>query len=66
MLKGSGDPSLHVDDLEDLAAQLVERGITRVTGSIIGDESYFDDIRTAPGWRASFYKVWSPDPRFRR
>ena len=28
-----------------------------ITGLIVADESYFDTRRTAPGWRASFYKV---------
>ena len=60
VLKGFGDPSLHADDLRELVIQLKARGIKRVTGSIIGDESYFDDSRTAPGWKESFYKVWSP------
>ena len=60
VLKGFGDPGLHANDLRALAQQLVDRGIERVSGLIIGDESYFDDERTAPGWRASFYKVWSP------
>ncbi len=60
ILKGFGDPGLHADDLRFLAAQVKARGIRRVSGSIIGDESYFDAERVAPGWRDSFYKVWSP------
>jgi len=60
VLKGFGDPSLHRNDLESLARQLASTGIKTVSGSVIGDESYFDASRTAPGWRASFYKLWSP------
>jgi len=30
-------------------------GIRRVSGSVLGDESYFDSRRTAPGWKSSFY-----------
>ena len=60
VLKGFGDPSLHRDDLQSLARQLANSGIKTVSGSVIGDESYFDTSRTAPGWRASFYKLWSP------
>lgn len=60
VLKGFGDPSLHTDDLRRLARQLSVRGIERVSGSVIGDESFFDDRRTAPGWLPHFYKVWSP------
>ncbi len=60
VLKGFGDPSLHRDDLRALARQLARTGIRTVSGSVIGDESYFDASRTAPGWRPSFYKLWSP------
>jgi D-alanyl-D-alanine carboxypeptidase/D-alanyl-D-alanine-endopeptidase (penicillin-binding protein 4) len=60
LLKGHGDPWLHYAGLESLAGQIKRAGITRVTGRILGDESYFDRMRTAPGWKASFYKVESP------
>jgi D-alanyl-D-alanine carboxypeptidase/D-alanyl-D-alanine-endopeptidase (penicillin-binding protein 4) len=59
-LKGFGDPSLASTDLTALAARVRSSGIRRVTGRVIGDESYFDDRRTAPGWKASFYKNESP------
>ena len=35
-------------------------GITRVTGRIVADESWFDARRTAPGWKAAFYIDESP------
>jgi serine-type D-Ala-D-Ala carboxypeptidase/endopeptidase (penicillin-binding protein 4) len=60
VLKGYGDPWLRYPGLEALAGQLKRAGITRVTGRILGDESYFDSMRTAPGWKASYYKVESP------
>ena len=60
VLKGFGDPGLHTNDLQRLVKRLEARGIRHVTGRIIGDESFFDDKRTAPGWKASFYKLWSP------
>jgi D-alanyl-D-alanine carboxypeptidase/D-alanyl-D-alanine-endopeptidase (penicillin-binding protein 4) len=56
VLKGYGDPSLHGDDLARLAAQVREQGIRRVTGRVLGDESFFDRRRTAPGWKPSYYK----------
>ena len=55
MLKGYGDPTLSSADLVDLARQVRAAGITRITGSVLGDESWFDTLRTAPGWKASFY-----------
>ena len=56
VLKGFGDPSLHLDDLERLASQVRAAGIRRVTGRIRGDETFFDARRTAPGWKPSYYK----------
>ena len=55
VLKGYGDPSLSTPDVRALARRVRAHGITRVTGSIVGDESFFDSRRTAPGWRASYY-----------
>lgn len=56
VLKGYGDPTLGRDDLAALARALEGQGITRVTGGVVADETYFDDRRTAPGWKPSFYK----------
>ena len=36
------------------------RGITTVTGDVVGDESYFDTARTVAGWKPSFAKAESP------
>src|SRR5207244_4061147 len=35
-------------------------GITSVSGRVLGDESWFDLHRTAPGWKAAFYIHESP------
>lgn len=55
VLKGYGDPTLSSDDLVRLANQLAKAGIRKVTGHLFADESWFDTIRTAPGWKASFF-----------
>jgi serine-type D-Ala-D-Ala carboxypeptidase/endopeptidase (penicillin-binding protein 4) len=55
VLKGYGDPALDRVELRALAGQIKALGIRRVTGRIVGDESFFDDHRTAPGWKASFF-----------
>ena len=60
MLKGFGDPTLSTSDLGRLASRLRSTGLRRVTGRIVGDESYFDRLRTARGWKASYYKLESP------
>jgi D-alanyl-D-alanine carboxypeptidase/D-alanyl-D-alanine-endopeptidase (penicillin-binding protein 4) len=57
VLKGYGDPSLHGDDLARLAALVRGRGIRTVSGRVLGDESFFDSRRTAPGWKPSYYKT---------
>lgn len=57
---GSGDPSISgrfTDDPDDVtvvfrqwAAEIKERGVTRITGDIVGDDDAFDDAVLAPGW----------------
>lgn len=44
-LKGKGDPTLLKEDLDQFAAALKEQGIDEITGDIIGDDSWFDDVR---------------------
>lgn len=60
LLVGHGDPTLSSADLADLAAQVRAAGITRVTGAVFGDESFFDARRTAPGWKPWYYVNESP------
>lgn len=50
ILKGAGDPSLKTADLEALAAQLYERGVRRIHGSIVGDDTLFLSEPYNPGW----------------
>jgi D-alanyl-D-alanine carboxypeptidase/D-alanyl-D-alanine-endopeptidase (penicillin-binding protein 4) len=60
VLKGYGDPTLSSSDLTVLARQVRADGILRVSGAVLGDESWFDARRTAPGWKAAFYIEESP------
>jgi serine-type D-Ala-D-Ala carboxypeptidase/endopeptidase (penicillin-binding protein 4) len=60
VLKGYGDPTLSTPTLRRLAAQVRASGIRRVTGSVVGDESFFDTQRTAAGWKPSFFIEESP------
>jgi D-alanyl-D-alanine carboxypeptidase/D-alanyl-D-alanine-endopeptidase (penicillin-binding protein 4) len=53
VLVGGGDPTLHSKgphSLDDLAAAVKARGIDEVRGSLVGDETRYDNLRTAPGW----------------
>jgi D-alanyl-D-alanine carboxypeptidase/D-alanyl-D-alanine-endopeptidase (penicillin-binding protein 4) len=54
-LKGFGDPTLTSLELDRLATQIAQLGITRVTGRVVADESWFDALRTAPGWKPEFF-----------
>ena len=60
VLKGYGDPTLTSAGLAQLAAQLRRAGIRRITGRVVGDETFFDTQRVAPGWRLGFYIDESP------
>jgi D-alanyl-D-alanine carboxypeptidase/D-alanyl-D-alanine-endopeptidase (penicillin-binding protein 4) len=60
VLKGFGDPTLSSAGLRALAAQVRAAGISRVTGAVVGDESWFDARRTAPGWKPSYFIDESP------
>jgi D-alanyl-D-alanine carboxypeptidase/D-alanyl-D-alanine-endopeptidase (penicillin-binding protein 4) len=55
ILEGHGDPSLSRAGLARLARQIRALGLRRITGPIVGDESFFDARRTAPGWKAWYY-----------
>jgi D-alanyl-D-alanine carboxypeptidase/D-alanyl-D-alanine-endopeptidase (penicillin-binding protein 4) len=54
-LKGFGDPTLTTLQLDDLATQISQLGIARITGRVLADETWFDRARTAPGWKSSYF-----------
>jgi D-alanyl-D-alanine carboxypeptidase/D-alanyl-D-alanine-endopeptidase (penicillin-binding protein 4) len=54
ILKGYGDPDLSRSDLALLARRLRSSGLRLVKGDLIGDESFFDSRRAAPGWEPSY------------
>jgi D-alanyl-D-alanine carboxypeptidase/D-alanyl-D-alanine-endopeptidase (penicillin-binding protein 4) len=55
---GGGDPAIserfYDDDptaaFRDWADSLKARGISRITGDIVGDDDLFDDVHVGPGW----------------
>jgi serine-type D-Ala-D-Ala carboxypeptidase/endopeptidase (penicillin-binding protein 4) len=60
VLKGYGDPTLSAQDLGRLADRIRARGIRRVTGHVVGDDSWFDRRWTVAGWLPSFAGAESP------
>ncbi|QXI27622.1 D-alanyl-D-alanine carboxypeptidase/D-alanyl-D-alanine endopeptidase [Pseudomonas vanderleydeniana] len=49
-LRGSGDPTLRQEDYQALAADLARKGITRVRGRLILDDTAFDRQRLGLDW----------------
>lgn len=60
VLEGAGDPTLSSAALARLAAQVRSKGIRRVEGRVVGDESFYDTRRTAPGWKPRYFIGESP------
>ena len=60
VLRGRGDPTLSYRDLKHMAWMVRGLGIRRITGSIVGDESFFDSKRGVWGWKSYFYGGESP------
>ncbi len=53
-VKGYGDPTLEKDNLVFIANQLKMMGIREVRGGIIVDDSYFEKVRFAKGWKSTW------------
>jgi D-alanyl-D-alanine carboxypeptidase/D-alanyl-D-alanine-endopeptidase (penicillin-binding protein 4) len=49
-IKGYGNSLFTSSDLNELIQTLNAKGINKITGNIIGDDSYFDDIYTREDW----------------
>ncbi|WP_404802425.1 D-alanyl-D-alanine carboxypeptidase/D-alanyl-D-alanine endopeptidase [Bacillus shivajii] len=47
-LKGFGDPTLLIEDLNQMAKDIVNSGIKIIEGDMIGDDSRYDDVRLSP------------------
>src|SRR5699024_7371781 len=43
-----GDPSLTAEALKTMVNELKEKGIERITGDIIADDTWYDDLRYSP------------------
>ena len=49
-IKGFGNPTFTTEDLEELINQLYQSGLRRVTGNVVGDDTYFDNVYSRDDW----------------
>ncbi|MFQ5561421.1 MAG: D-alanyl-D-alanine carboxypeptidase/D-alanyl-D-alanine-endopeptidase, partial [Nitrospinota bacterium] len=52
-VKGYGDPHMVSEELWLLVRELRSKGIGKISGDVIGDDTFFDDERYGNGWRPS-------------
>ena len=57
-LKGFGNPDLSVEDLWWMVRELKSRGISRINGNLICDETYMDDLYWGSGWMWDDVSAW--------
>ncbi|GIH92469.1 D-alanyl-D-alanine carboxypeptidase/D-alanyl-D-alanine-endopeptidase [Planobispora siamensis] len=57
-LKGTGDPTVLAADYDALAAKVAAAGIRRVTGRLVADDTWFDDVRLGTDWS------WDDEPYY--
>jgi D-alanyl-D-alanine carboxypeptidase/D-alanyl-D-alanine-endopeptidase (penicillin-binding protein 4) len=49
-IKGFGNSTLTEADLQNISALLANKGIKKIEGNIVGDDTYFDDIYIREDW----------------
>ena len=69
LLFGTGDPAISgrmlrgsSAVLDQLVDSLYARGVRRIEGDVIGDGSYFDDVRLGPEWNPNDLNAWYGAP----
>jgi serine-type D-Ala-D-Ala carboxypeptidase/endopeptidase (penicillin-binding protein 4) len=49
-IKGYGNSTFTVSDMDMMVKELINKGIRKITGQIIGDDNYFDDVYFRADW----------------
>lgn len=57
-LKGYGNPDLTTDDLRKIVKSLKDRGVCRISGDLVCDDSYFDELFLGAGWMWDDVNCW--------
>ena len=57
-LRGTGDPTLLAEHYRGMAAKLAADGVRVVTGSLVADDTWFDDVRLGESW------AWDDEPYY--
>lgn len=57
-LRGQGDPTLTMADLQAFALNLKKKGIQHINGNLYGDDSWYDDVRLSQDLN------WSDEPYY--
>lgn len=70
IVQGRGDPTIsgrfHDEDIyavfDDWADSLLDLGVSKIKGNIIGDDNQFDDIGLGQGWSWDYETYWFAAP----
>ncbi|WP_248958135.1 D-alanyl-D-alanine carboxypeptidase/D-alanyl-D-alanine endopeptidase [Sphaerisporangium perillae] len=57
-LRGTGDPTMLAADYDALAAKVAGAGVKLVTGELVADDTWFDDVRLGTDW------AWDDEPYY--
>lgn len=57
-LQGFGNPELTSDDLRWMVQELRYKGVRKITGNLICDDTYFDDLYWGSGWMWDDVSAW--------
>jgi D-alanyl-D-alanine carboxypeptidase/D-alanyl-D-alanine-endopeptidase (penicillin-binding protein 4) len=49
-IKGFGNSVFSSEDLDSHVSEIAKKGITKITGDVIGDDTFFDDVYTRDDW----------------